>query len=214
MQHSDQPSGPASVPWTRHQFLGILALVLAIASLASCQAAPAAKTWASAPPMRIDVNKQYIANVETDRGGFQIELSAKEAPNTVNNFVFLAREGFYDGVPFHRIIRDFMVQTGDPSGTGRGGPGYRIVDEPVTLNYDRGIVAMANAGPNTGGSQFFIVHGQNVFLPKAYTIFGKVSSGIEVIDEIAAIPVTPSPTGELSVPQQIVKIQRVRIEEK
>lgn len=188
--------------------------VVLLALLTACRAEPP-KQWSSAPPMRIDVAKQYVGIVDTDRGTMQIELSPREAPNTVNNFVFLAREGFYDGVPFHRIIRDFMVQTGDPSGTGRGGPGYRIIDEPVTLNYDRGVVAMANAGvPNTGGSQFFIVQGENVFLPKSYTIFGKVTSGIDVLDTIAAVPVSASPTGELSVPQEMVKILHIKIEER
>jgi cyclophilin family peptidyl-prolyl cis-trans isomerase len=187
-------------------------LVLALA-LTACRGEPP-RQWSSAPAMRIDIGKQYVASLETDRGAIQVDLLPREAPNTVNNFVFLAREGFYDGVPFHRIIKGFMLQTGDPSGTGRGGPGYRIIDEPVTLNYDRGAVAMANSGAaNTGGSQFFIIHGENVFLPKTYTIFGKVSGGFDVLDAIASVPVTASPQGEPSVPQEIVKIQRVRIDE-
>ena len=193
--------------------LAVLALALLLTACSSSP--PPAKQWTSAPSMRIDIAKQYVASIETDRGAIQVDLLAREAPNTVNNFVFLAREGFYDGVPFHRIIKDFMVQTGDPSGTGRGGPGYRIIDEPVTLNYDRGALAMANSGvPNTGASQFFIVQGANVFLPKTYTIFGKVTGGLDVLDAIASIPVSASPQGELSVPQEIIKIKRVKVEER
>jgi peptidylprolyl isomerase len=162
--------------------------------------------------MRIDVNKEYAATLHTTYGQIEVQLLSREAPNTVNNFVFLANEGFYDGVKFHRIIKDFMVQTGDPSDTGRGGPGYRIVDEPVNQNYDRGVVAMANASrPNTAGSQFFIVQGENVFLPRTYTIFGKVSAGMDVVDRIASVTVAASESGELSVPLQDVKMERIAI---
>ncbi|MBI4212790.1 MAG: peptidylprolyl isomerase [Chloroflexi bacterium] len=165
--------------------------------------------------MRIDVNRHYTATLETDLGTITVELQPVQAPNTVNNFVFLAREGFYDGVSFHRVIRGFMVQTGDPSGTGRGGPGYRIVDEPVAESYVRGVVAMANAGqPNTAGSQFFIVQGEEVFLPRTYTVFGKVTDGLDIVDQIASVPVGPSPTGEMSAPQQDVRIQKVRVSER
>jgi peptidylprolyl isomerase len=146
-------------------------------------------------------------------GDIKVDLLAKETPNTVNNFVFLAREGFYDNVKFHRIIKGFMIQTGDPTGTGAGSPGYRFPDEPVTLNYDRGIVAMANAGPNTNGSQFFIVQGDGVNLPKNYTIFGKVTGGLDVVDQIASVPVGPSPGGERSAPQTDVRITNVAITE-
>ncbi|HKO24887.1 MAG TPA: peptidylprolyl isomerase, partial [Chloroflexota bacterium] len=121
--------------------------------------------------MTIDPGRRYSATLRTSEGDLLVDLLAEEAPKTVNNFVFLAREGYYDGVPFHRIIKDFMVQTGDPTGTGTGGPGYRFEDEPVRLRYTKGIVAMANAGPNTNGSQFFIVHGREVQLPPNYTIF-------------------------------------------
>jgi len=145
-----------------------------------------------------------------------VNLLAKEAPTTVNNFVFLAREGFYDGVKFHRIIKGFMVQTGDPKGDGTGGPGYTFVDEPVASNYDRGVLAMANRGPNTNGSQFFIVHSDevNLRLPKNYTVFGRVAQGVEVVDQIASVPVGSSPTGEMSVPQTEVRITKVAIEER
>ncbi|HEY3118848.1 MAG TPA: peptidylprolyl isomerase [Chloroflexota bacterium] len=165
--------------------------------------------------MAIDPNKQYSAAIRTNLGDFQVELLGKDTPNTVNNFVFLARNGFYDGVKFHRVINDFMVQTGDPTGSGRGGPGYQIVDEPVISNYDRGVLAMANTGrPNTAGSQFFIVQGASVTLPKTYTIFGKVTDGMDVVDKIAAVPVAASATGELSVPQQEVRVEKVTITEK
>lgn len=191
-----------------------VALLTLTLLLAACRSEPP-KQWTSAPSMRIDVAKQYIATLETDRGPIEVALSPREAPNTVNNFVFLAREGFYDGVSFHRVIKNFMVQTGDPSGTGRGGPGYRIIDEPVTLNYERGVVAMANSGvPNTGASQFFIVQGDSVFLPKSYTIFGKVTAGLDVLDAIASAPVSATPAGELSAPQEIIRIKRVMIAER
>ncbi len=173
------------------------------------------KQWSSAPAVTIDANKSYNARISTTMGDMDVELYAKEVPQTVNNFVFLAREGFYDNVKFHRIIKNFMVQTGDPTGTGRGGPGYRFVDEPVTRSYDKGIVAMANAGPNTNGSQFFIVHGEDVNqrLPKNYTIFGKVTDGLDVLDKIANVPVSAGPSGEASSPQQDVRINTVTITE-
>jgi cyclophilin family peptidyl-prolyl cis-trans isomerase len=121
--------------------------------------------------MEIDPKARYTATIRTSEGDVGVELFADEAPRTVNNFVFLARQGFYDGVIFHRTIRGFMIQTGDPTGTGRGGPGYRFGDESVRRRYTRGIVAMANAGPNTNGSQFFIMHGDSG-LPPNYTMFG------------------------------------------
>jgi len=167
--------------------------------------------------MRIDANKQYTARITTAMGEMNVNLLVKEAPTTVNNFVFLAREGFYDGVKFHRVIKGFMVQSGDPKGDGSGGPGYTFVDEPVVSNYDRGVLAMANRGPNTNGSQFFIVQGDEVSLrlPKNYTIFGRVTEeGIEVVDQIASVPVGASPNGEVSVPQSEVRITKVTIEEK
>jgi peptidylprolyl isomerase len=135
------------------------------------------------------------------------ELYAKDAPNTVNNFLFLAGEGFYDGVIFHRIIKGFMVQTGDPTGTGRGGPGYKFRDEVEGAGtYERGVVAMANAGPNTNGSQFFICL-EKVGLPHAYTIFGEVTDGMEAVDAIAALPTK----GEK--PTQDAVINSIQVEE-
>ena len=174
------------------------------------------KTWSSAPAMKIDANKTYTAKITTTQGEMTATLLPKEAPTTVNNFVFLAREGFYNGVKFHRIIKGFMVQTGDPAGNGSGGPGYTFVDEPVTSNYDKGVLAMANRGPNTNGSQFFVVHGDDVGqrLPKSYTIFGKITQGIDVLDQIASVPVGSSSSGEMSAPQQDVRITKVDIEEK
>jgi len=166
--------------------------------------------------MKIDANKQYTARITTTLGEMNADLLAKEVPQTVNNFVFLAREGFYDGVKFHRIIKGFMVQTGDPQGDGSGGPGYTFADEPVSSNYDRGVLAMANRGPNTNGSQFFIVQGDdvNLRLPKNYTIFGKVTQGLDVLDQIASVPVAASSRGEASVPQSDVRITKVAIDEK
>ena len=161
--------------------------------------------------MTIDPAAGYAAGIATNKGLIVVELFADEAPITVNNFVFLAREGFYDEVIFHRVIRDFMIQTGDPTGTGTGGPGYRFRDEPVTRDYSRGIVAMANAGPNTNGSQFFIVHGANTDLPPAFTIFGQVITGMETVDELARTPVRQSARGELSVPMEILRIESSEI---
>lgn len=165
--------------------------------------------------MQIDTNKTYEATLHTTLGDMHVELFAKEAPKTVNNFVFLAREGFYNNVKFHRIIQGFMVQSGDPIGTGAGGPGYRFDDEPVTRNYERGIVAMANAGKNTNGSQFFIMHADYP-LQKNYTIFGQVTGkeSLETLDKIAAVPVRPGPSGEVSVPTQDVRITSIDITEK
>ena len=175
--------------------------------------------WDKAPEMQIDVNKQYFATLKTSKGDIRIELYPKEAPKTVNNFVFLARQKFYDGVPFHRIIKTFMVQTGDPTGTGTGGPGYRFADElPPKHSYDPGIVAMANSGPNTNGSQFFICTGNdcrglNTPGHANYTQFGKVVGGQDVLDKIAATPVGAS-RGEMSAPKEDVRITTVTIEEK
>lgn len=172
--------------------------------------------WGSQPEMKIDASKTYFATVETNRGTFVIQLYADVAPNTVNNFVCLATEDYYDGVTFHRIMRDFMVQTGDPTGTGRGGPGYQIGDElpGEELNYTPGMVAMANAGPNTNGSQFFINHANNMAnLQKNYTIFGEVVEGMEVVNTIAEIPVSTNENGELSKPAVTITILDITITE-
>jgi cyclophilin family peptidyl-prolyl cis-trans isomerase len=170
------------------------------------------KQWSTAPEMVVDASKRYSATLHTNKGDITFDLLMADAPKTVNNFVFLAREGFYDGSPFHRIIKTFMIQGGDPTGTGRGGPGYRFADEKVQRRYERGIVAMANAGPNTNGSQFFICHGRNSEgLPPSYTIFGKVSSGLDVVDTIADVPTTGA---ERSTPSEPITINSVTIDEK
>ena len=169
----------------------------------------------SAPPqMQIDPNKRYSATIETTLGSMHADLFANEAPLTVNNFVFLAQQGFYNGAPFHRIIKNFMVQTGDSvNRNGTGGPGYRFQDEPVRRAYERGTLAMANAGPNTNGSQFFIVQGTSVNLQPNYTIFGKLTDGLDTLDKIANVPVGASPGGEASKPQTEVDISSITIGE-
>ena len=171
------------------------------------------KRYPTPPAMTIDKTKTYTATMYTTAGVITFDLFASEDPITVNNFVFLARDGFYAGVKFHRIIKGFMVQSGDPLGTGAGGPGYTFKDEPVTRNYVRGTLAMANAGPNTNGSQFFIIH-QDYPLPKQYTIFGIAASGLDALDKIANTPVTLNSFGEASKPLQDVMIQRIEIAEK
>jgi cyclophilin family peptidyl-prolyl cis-trans isomerase len=168
--------------------------------------------WRSAPAMALTPGATYQATLATTKGDIVIDLLVDDAPNTVNNFVFLARAGFYDGVIFHRVIKGFMVQTGDPTGTGTGGPGYRFDDEPVQRRYRAGTVAMANAGRNTNGSQFFIMH-QSQGLPPNYTIFGEVTGGMDVVDAIASVPVRASRSGEASSPVDRVAIESVTIEE-
>ena len=166
------------------------------------------KQWSSPPSRIIDPSASYTAVLTTTAGPITVELLTNEAPNTVNNFVFLAREGFYDNVIFHRTIPDFMIQGGDPTGTGGGGPGYRFADEPVQRPYSRGVMAMANAGPNTNGSQFFLMHADYP-LPPSYTIFGQTVAGLETIDAIATAPTDPG--GEGSSPVNPVVIQSVEI---
>ncbi|GAC1360071.1 MAG: peptidylprolyl isomerase [Acidimicrobiales bacterium] len=143
----------------------------------------------AAPPMCIDPSKRYSAELKTSVGTMIIDLDAAAAPNTVNNFVFLARYHYYDGVIFHRIIKGFMCQGGDPQGTGTGGPGYKFADElPAPGRYEIGSLAMANAGPNTNGSQFFIVSGPSgVRLPPQYSLFGKVIKGLDVVSAMEAV---------------------------
>jgi len=142
--------------------------------------------WDSAPEMQIDTNKKYMAKIETNKGVIELELYPKHAPKTVNNFVFLARKGFYDGVSFHRVISNFMIQGGDPTGTGAGGPGYSFEDEVADnpLTHETGVISMANAGPNTNGSQFFITHSPQPHLNGKHTVFGKVVSSQNVVDSI------------------------------
>lgn len=144
------------------------------------------KQWKQAPAMQIDPKKAYQATIETPRGTIELELYPQHAPQTVNNFVFLAGEGFYDGTMFHRVIPNFMIQGGDPTGTGRGGPGYRFADEVRNnpLKHETGVISMANAGPNTNGSQFFITHAPQPHLNGKHTVFGKVVKGQSVVDAI------------------------------
>jgi len=166
------------------------------------------KQYDNAPDLTIDPAKSYSATLDTNHGEIVIEFDPARSPLTVNNFVFLANDGFYDGVVFHRVIEGFMIQGGDPTGTGRGGPGYRFRDETDGAGtYSRGTVAMANAGPNTNGSQFFIMH-QDYGLPHNYTIFGQVSSGMDVVDSIAT-----STTDGSDRPQDEVVINKVTVAE-
>ena len=171
----------------------------------------APKQFTAPPPMSIDPSKKYTATIDTSMGTMKADLFADEAPATVNNFVFLARQGFYDNVTFHRVINNFMVQTGDPTGTGTGGPGYRFNDEPVKRKYVRGTLAMANSGPNTNGSQFFIVH-KDYPLPPNYTIFGQVTDGLDVLDKIATTPTGPGRGGP-DTPRTAVTINSIKIDE-
>ncbi len=164
--------------------------------------------WSKPPTMKIDPNKQYIAILNTDKGEIRLKLFADKTPKTVNNFVFLARQGFYDGTIFHRVIKDFMAQGGDPTGSGRGGPGYRFEDEfHPSLRHDKaGILSMANAGPGTNGSQFFITHVPTPWLDGKHSVFGQVIEGMDVLLSIPPRdPLRPEYPG--------VRINSVTIEE-
>ena len=168
------------------------------------------KTYTSTPEMSIDVNSTYTAELETSLGNIVIELFSDTSPITVNNFVNLSNDGYYNDVIFHRVIKGFMIQGGDPSGTGHGDmgkyPGYDFEDElDNPMNYEKGIVAMANRGPNTNGSQFFIMH-EDYPLPYQYTIFGKVISGLDVVDAIGNVQ-----TGENDKPNEDVVILNIKI---
>ncbi|HEU4964357.1 MAG TPA: peptidylprolyl isomerase [Bacilli bacterium] len=181
----------------------------------------ATKLYPNYPEMTIDKSKEYTATLKTNKGDITIKLFDDQSPKTVNSFVFLAKHDFYDGVIFHRVIQDFMIQTGDPTGTGSGGPGYKYEDEkPLAKEYGPGIVAMANAGPNTNGSQFFICTGEqsknlNLSLDNYYyTVFGEVVDGMDTVKKIAAVKVGAQPTGEVSRPEEEVKVNDVVIEEK
>ncbi len=176
------------------------------------------KQWDTPPAMAIDSNKNYEATIHTNKGDITIELFTKDAPQTVNNFIFLSKENFYNQVLFHRIIKGFMIQTGDPQGTGAGGPGYSFEDElPSPHTYEKGIVAMANAGPNTNGSQFFICNGpdsENLNSMPNYTIFGRVTAGMDVVEGISNVKVKQSPMGEPSQPTEEIYIKSIDVSEK
>ena len=152
--------------------------------------APKSQKFASEPEMGIDQTKRYTATMETSMGTMVIALDALKAPRTVNSFVFLALNHYYDGIIFHRIIKGFVCQGGDPTGTGRGGPGYQYADElPKAGQYQIGSLAMANAGPNTNGSQFFLISGPSgVGLPPAYALFGQVVKGLEIVEAMQNVP--------------------------
>lgn len=166
------------------------------------------KQWNKPPEMGLDLKKKYKATLSTEKGDIVLELFADKTPLTVNNFVFLSRQGYYDGTIFHRVIADFMAQGGDPNGTGRGGPGYRFADEfHPSLKHDRpGILSMANAGPNTNGSQFFITHLPTPHLNGKHSVFGQVISGMDVL---LLIP----PRDPMNMDSPAVKINKVTIQE-
>ena len=172
--------------------------------------APKQQQFSEPPEMGIDPSKRYTATMSTSMGELVIALDPIKAPNTVNSFVFLALHHYFDGIIFHRIINGFVCQGGDPTGTGRGGPGYRFDDElPRPGEYEIGSVAMANAGPNTNGSQFFLISGPNgAGLPPQYSLFGKVISGLEVVDEMQRVD-----TDRMDRPHADVVIESVTIEE-
>jgi len=167
------------------------------------------KKWSSPPALEIDPKKDYQVVLHTDKGDITLKLFADKTPNTVNNFVFLCRQGFYDNTIFHRVISDFMVQGGDPTGSGMGGPGYQFSDEfhPALQHSAPGILSMANAGPNTNGSQFFITHVPTPWLDRKHSVFGKVSEGMDVV---FAIPPRDPQTPEYSG----IKINSVDVIEK
>jgi len=158
-----------------------------------------------------ETQKNYTVTLHTSAGDISIQLDSKNTPIAANNFSTLAQKGFYDKTIFHRVISGFMIQGGDPKGDGSGGPGYQFKDEPITGNYRRGTVAMANSGPNTNGSQFFIMHA-DYDLPKNYVIFGQVISGLDTVDKIATAPVTRSRSGENSQPLNPIIINSVTVE--
>ena len=164
----------------------LVALFLASCATAPSEPAPTKKpmSYSAPPPMTIDTSKEYTATIETEKGNLVLELFASDVPVTVNNFVFLSREGFYDSTTFHRIIPDFMAQGGDPTGTGTGGPGYKFADEFTEHTHVIGALSMANAGPNTNGSQFFITYTPQHQLDGKHSVFGQLIEGMDVLQEI------------------------------
>jgi len=214
----------------KKNLLLFILVLLTAAILPACSQMPTAVTappasnaeggsimqWSSQPPMTIDQNKQYTATIKTNYGDIEVQLFPKDAPVTVNNFVFLARQGFYNGVKFHRVVKGFVIQGGDPTGTGAGGPGYRFADEKISKDYVAGTLAMANAGADTNGSQFFITLADlSGRLPKKYTIFGQVNAGLDVVKNIGNVPVKAKvPGAEVSSPTVDVQIDSITIQEK
>ncbi len=173
--------------------------------------------YSKTPAMSIDTTKKYIATINTTFGAIEIELLPKVAPKTVNNFVFLAKDGYYNDIVFHRVVKNFMIQTGDPLGSGTGGPGYEFEDELGSgISYDSGVVAMANAGPNTNGSQFFICSGsdcKNLDNMPNYSIFGKVIKGMDVVEKIQSVDVEAGSSGEMSSPKSPISMKTITIQE-
>jgi cyclophilin family peptidyl-prolyl cis-trans isomerase len=204
-----------------YSLVGLLSLSLALAGsyiyqkLANKQATIKSyktgdKMYSQAPDMQIDINKTYIAKFETSMGNFEVELFTKDAPKTVNNFVVLSKDGFYDNLIFHRIIKDFMIQGGDPQGTGSGGPGYKFEDEFNSHKLVRGTLAMANSGPNTNGSQFFIITAEATdWLDGKHTAFGQVTSGLDIVMNMGNVE-----TAGADKPVTEVKINKITIEGK
>ena len=163
---------------------GIILLLVALLSASCAGAAPKRKTYSAPPPMTIDTSKQYTATIETGKGNLVLELFASDVPLTVNNFVFLAREGFYNGTTFHRVMPGFMVQGGDPTGTGTGTPGYSFADEFTEHTHVAGALSMANCGPNTNGCQFFITYSPQHHLDGKHSVFGQLVEGMDSLEKI------------------------------
>jgi cyclophilin family peptidyl-prolyl cis-trans isomerase len=188
-----------------------LLIIFAVLFCSAVGLAEDKKSWDKPPEMKIDVNKTYTATIDTSKGKIVLELFPKEAPKAVNSFVFLAREKFYDGTIFHRVIPGFMIQGGDPTGSGRGGPGYQFENENrgTTRIFDTGMVGMANAGPNTNGSQFFIMDAPSQLPPRDYTIFAKLKEGQDVVKAIANAPRNGDDR-----PNEQITMKSVTIEEK
>jgi len=196
---------------TLYRIIGIISTSAILLSVSCAGEAPEPtskpKTYSAPPPMTIDTSKQYTATIETEKGKMILELFARDVPVTVNNFVFLAREGFYDGSTFHRVIPGFMAQGGDPTGTGRGGPGYKFADEFTEHKHIAGTLSMANAGPNTNGSQFFITFTPQHALDGKHTVFGQLIEGMDVLEKLTPRDPNQNPQFEGD------KIIRITIEE-
>ena len=193
-----------------HRLTCVSGIALAALTLFAPAALAEAKKWDHEPDMKIDPNKVYVAHMETTEGPIVIELYPKQAPHHVNSFVFLAKEGYYNGVIFHRVIPGFMIQGGDPTGTGSGGPGYELKAEFNDTKHTRGVLSAARtADPNSAGSQFFLMHGDAPHLDGKYTAFGKIVEGMDVVDKIAN-----APTGANDRPLKPASIKSIKIEEK
>ena len=167
-----------------YRIVGIILVLVAFLAASCAGAAPQPKTYSAPPPMTIDTSKQYTATIETEKGNLVLELFASDTPVTVNNFVFLAREGFYNGTTFHRVVPGFVVQGGDPTGTGTGTPGYYFADEFTEHTHVNGALSMANSGSNTNGCQFFITYAPQHHLDGKHSVFGQLIEGTDVLEKI------------------------------